>query len=195
MKLEKLTPLVRPHYAFPTESVEQFESERLAFERALDPRDIIEQMQVDDVAYHNWKVSQRRRMAFAVFRAALIEVLYDLLVNELGAVTPTDAPTLINRWVHADASAKSEILEILRKHGLDEPVIEAEAFGRCSGKLAAIEQSEASHGSRRDKALPNFAFYRQMIARQSRQPADTSREGGEFTRLEHLHDKEDARGH
>ena len=195
MKREKLMPLEGARYLLPTESAEQCENARLAFERALKPRDIIEQMQVDDLAYHNVKLNQRRRIAIAIFREALIHQLYDVLVNELGAVKPADASTLVSRWAQADANARVEVLEILKKYGVDEAALEAEAFVRCSGKLAAVEQSAASHGSRRDKALPNLAFYREMIARQSKRPDDISLERGELTRTERLHEREDPRGH
>jgi hypothetical protein len=195
MKRGKLALLGRARNVLPTESAEQFESEHLAFERAINPRDRIEQMHVEDLAHHNWKVSQRRRISFAVFRETLIEVLYDLLVNQLGALKSADASILIDQWAQADVNAKAEVLEILNKHGLDEPAIEAEAFSRCSGKLATIEQSEASHASRRDKTLPNLAFYREMLARQTRQPVDTSPEEGEFTRIEHVRDRGETRGH
>lgn len=195
MKREKLAALKSARYVLPTESAELFESERLAFESVLSPNDIIEQMQVEDLVYHNWKISQQRRIAFAIFREALGEVLYDLLVKELHAIEHSDARILINRWVRADASAKIEVLKILEKHGLDEPAIEAEAFVRCSAKLVAIEHSAASHGSRRDKALPSLAFYREMIARQSKQPVDALPEAGEIARFERVHEREDTRGH
>jgi hypothetical protein len=87
------------------------------------------------------------------------------------------------------------VIEILERYGLDETAIEAAAFIRCSGKLAAVEQSEASHASRRDKTLPNLAFYREMIARPSQQRTEQSLEVEELARIENVREGEDRRGH
>jgi len=182
-------------YVLPTESAEHFESERLAFESAIKPRDKIEQMHVEDISYYNLKTSQRRHFAFAILKAALIEALYDLLTRQLGAMDRSNAQLLVERWAKDDANAKSEVVEILERYGLDETAIEAEAFICCSGKLAAVEQSEASHASRRDKTLPNLAFYREMIARQSQQGTGRLLEVEELARIENVGEGEDRRGH
>src|SRR5579863_1875204 len=165
----------------PTESAEQFEREHLAFESAIKPRDRVEQMQVEDIAYHDLKVSQRRRIAFGIFKEALIRVLYDLLAKRLRVLKDTDAGILVNRWAAGDADAKADVHAILEAHGFDETSIEAEAFSRCSDELAAVERSEASHARQRDKTLPSLAFYREMMARQSQQSAIGSLENREVT--------------
>jgi hypothetical protein len=195
MKHEKAAPPKRAHYVLPTESAEQFESERLAFENAIEPRDKIEQMLVEDIAHHNWKISQRRRLAIAIFKAALTDALFDLLTYQLGACDHDDAQTLVRRWAEGEATAKAEVVEILGRYGLDETVIEAEAYQRCHAKLAVVEQSEASHASRRDKVLPNLAFYREMVARQSRERKNPSLEDDRLARIEHITDGENGRGH
>ena len=68
---------------------------------------------------------------------------------------------------------------------LDETAIEADAFVRCCGKLAAVEQSEAAHASRRAKVLPNLAFHREMVARQSQQETNLALEDERVARIEH----------
>ena len=60
MKLERPVLPKPARYVLPTESAEHFESERLAFESAIKPRDKIEQMHVEDISYYNLKTSQRR---------------------------------------------------------------------------------------------------------------------------------------
>ena len=195
MKHEKAAPPKHAHYVLPTESAEQFESEQLAFENAIKPRDKIEQMQVEDISYHNWKISQRRRVGLAIFKEALTEALYDLLTRQLGVRDSGNAQILVERWARGDSGAKVEVIEILKRYGLDETAIEAEAYTRCCGKLAAVEQSEASHASRRDKILPNLAFYREMLARQSQREANLSREDDRLARIEHMTSGEDRRGH
>jgi hypothetical protein len=195
MKRERTAQPKRACYVLPTESAEQFDSEHLAFENAIKPRDKIEQMQVEDVAYYNWKTSQRRRIGFAILKAALIDALYDVLTRQLGAIDSVNALVLVERWAKGDAKAKTDVVEILERYGLDETAIEAEAFVRCSSKLAAVEQSEASHASRRDKTLPNLAFYREMLTRQSRNGTDRSLEVEELARIENVRGRENRRGH
>jgi hypothetical protein len=195
LKREKPVLPKRARYVLPTESAEQFESEHLAFENAIKPRDKIEQMLVEDISYQNWKISQRRRFAFAIFKAALIEALYDLLTRQLGVLNSSKAQILVGRWAEGEAAARAEVVEILGRYGLDETAIDAEAFNRCCGKLAVVEQSEASHASRRDKILPNLAFYREMAARQSREEKNLSLEDDQPARIEHSKETVDRRGH
>jgi hypothetical protein len=195
MKSERPVLPRRARFVLPTESAEHFESEHLAFESAIKPRDKIEQMHVEDISYYNLKTSQRRRIGFAILKAALIEALYDLLTRQLGAMDRSNARVLVERWAKGDANAKSEVVAILERYGYDETTIEAEAFSRCSDKLAAVEKSEASHASRRDKTLPNLAFYREMTARQSQQRTDRSLEVEELARIENVREGEDRRGH
>ena len=195
MKHEKAAPPKRARYVLPTESAEQFDSEHLAFENAIRPRDKIEQMLVEDIAYHNWKISQRRRLGLAIFKEALNDALYDLLARQLGALDGDKAQILVRRWAEGEATAKADVVEILGRHGLDETAIEAGAYLRCSRELAALEQSEASHASRRDKFLPNLAFYREMVARQSRQEKNRALEDDQHARIEHIKETEDGRGH
>ena len=76
MKHERGVQPKRARYVLPTESAAQFESEQLAFEKALKPRDKIEQMYVEDLAYHDRKMSERRRIAFAILKAAQTEALF-----------------------------------------------------------------------------------------------------------------------
>jgi hypothetical protein len=195
MKHEKAAPPKRAHYVLPTESAEQFVNEHLAFENAIKPRDKIEQMLVEDIAHHNWRISQRRRLAFAIFKEALTEALHDLLTRQLGALDRLGAQDLVRRWVEGEVTAKAKVVEMLGRHGLDETAIEAEAYLRCSSELATVEQSEASHAARRDKVLPNLAFYREMVARQSRQEKNRSLEDDGPALIEHIKDGEDGRGH
>ena len=195
MKRERSVLPKPARHVLPTESAEHFESEHLAFENAIKPRDKIEQMHVEDISFHNWKISERRRIGVAILKAALFEALYDLLTRQLGAMDRSNAQLLVERWAKGDANAKSEVVEILERFGLDETAIEAEAFIRCSDKLAAVEKSEASHVSRRDKTLPNLAFYREMTARQSQRRTDRSLEVEELARLENVREGEGRRGH
>src|SRR5690349_21234619 len=105
MKKERLLLPKRARYVLPTESAEHFESEHLAFENAIKPRDKIEQMQVEDISFHNWKTLERRRFGFAILKAALIEALYDLLTRQLGAMDPGNAQVLVERWAKDDSKA------------------------------------------------------------------------------------------
>jgi hypothetical protein len=194
MKHERGVQPKRARYVLPTESAAQFEREQLAFEKALKPRDKIEQMYVEDLAYHDWKMSERRRIAFAILKAAQTDALFDLLVRQLEACDSAKAQILVERWAKGDSDAKLEVSKILNMYGLDETAIEADAYVRCCGKLAVVEQSEAAHASRRAKILPNLAFHREMVARQSQQETNLALEDERVARIEHVKESEDS-GH
>ena len=131
MKHERGIRPKRPRYVLPTESAAQLESEQLAFEKVLKPRDKIEQMYVEDLAYHDWKMSERRRIAFAILKAAQTDALFDLLVRQLEACDSAKAQILVERWAKGDSDAKLEVSKILNMYGLDETAIEADAYIRA----------------------------------------------------------------
>src|SRR5689334_259380 len=130
MKRDRAARPKRAGYVLPTESAEQFDIEHLAFENAIKPRDKIEQMQVEDISYHNWKISQRRRIALAIWREATREAVFDLLTRQPGASDDDyeTARMLTRRWALGEATAKAEVIEILARSGRDESAIEAEAY-------------------------------------------------------------------
>jgi hypothetical protein len=190
-----LKSMKHARYVLPTESAEDLETEYLALESAIRPRDKIEEMHLEDIAYHQRKLLERRRFEFAIFKTALSEALFDLLVHRLGALNTESALILVERWTRGDPAAKAEVHDILQSFGHDETTIEAEAYLRCSTKLTAVQQSEAAHALRRDKALPNLAFYREMVLHQRQMNAKRARNGDKVPRLEEVREREQSRGH
>jgi len=167
-----------------TESADEFDAVRDAFEREIKPRGIIERMYVHDICSIVWD----RRCKAVIINAAFSSALEDLLVRlrppgqqDFEAGDP--ARRLAHAWF-TDKAAKKQVLEILGRFDLDESAIEAEAIRRSSSDLELLDRMLTSLESRRNKALGCVAEYRASLAHQLRQSADRVIDGKGVLRLE-----------
>jgi len=173
-----------------TESADEFDALRDAFEQEIKPRGIIEQMYVHDMSAIVWEILRLRRCKVVVinsaFRSALQSLLTQLLrqPGQYGYEVEDEAQTLAQSWF-TDQEAKKQVSEILSRFDLDESAIEAEAIRRSSAELELLERMLTSLESRRDKALGCVAEYRASLAHQLRESADRVIDGKDVLRLEH----------
>jgi hypothetical protein len=177
-----------------TESADEFDALRDAFEREIKPRGIIEQMYVHDICAIVWELLRLRRCKAVIinsaFRGALEHLLVQLL-KEPGQYSynvEDQAETLAHGWF-ADQEAKKQVSEILSRFDLDETAIEAEAIRRSSSDLELLDRMLTSLESRRNKALGCIAEYRASLAHQLRESADRMVDGKDVLQLEHPSDK------
>ena len=124
-----------------TESADEFDALRDAFEREIKPRGIIERMYVHDICSIVWD----RRCKAVIINAAFSSALEDLLVRlrppgqqDFEAGDP--ARRLAHAWF-TDKAAKKQVLEILGRFELDESAIEAEAIRRSSADLELLDRN------------------------------------------------------
>jgi hypothetical protein len=179
-----------------TESAEEFDALRDAFEREIKPRGIIEQMYVHDISCIVWEILRFRRckavIINAAFRSALEELLEQLLRPPgqflYDGQLKEQAQTLAHAWF-TEKEAKNEVSEILSRFDLDESAIEGEAVRRSSANLELLDRMLSSLESRRDKALGCVAEYRASLAHRLRATADRMIDGKGVLRLEHAASK------
>jgi hypothetical protein len=156
-----------------TESVDEFDGLRDAFEREIKPRGIIELMYVHDICAIVWEILRLRCAKAAIinaaFRDALVNILIECLAKPGKMHLRAEATTLAGAWFK-DEQGKKQVAEILNQRGFDEYVIEAEAFRKSSSTLEQLERMLASLEARRNKALRCIDDYR--LAQQLRESSD-----------------------
>jgi hypothetical protein len=169
-----------------TESADEFDALRDAFEQEIKPRGIIEQMYVHDISSIVWEILRLRRCKVVIinsaFRSALQNLLKQLL-REPGQYeydVEDEAEALAQAWF-TDQEAKKQLLS---QFELDESAIEAEAIRRSSSGLELLDRMLISLESRRDKALRCVAEYRASLAHRLREGADRIIDGKDVLRLE-----------
>jgi len=171
-----------------TESAEEFDALRDAFEQEIKPRDIIERMYVHDICSIVWEILRLRRCKVVIINSAFRSALEDLFVElRQPGQQDFDARHEARKLAHAwftDKEAKKEVSEILSKFELDESAIEAQAFRKLSSELELLDRMLTSLESRRDKALCCVAEYRASLAHQLRESADRVIDGKGVLRLE-----------
>jgi len=172
-----------------TESADEFDALRDAFEREIKPRGIIEQMYVHDISSIVWEILRLRRCKLAIINSAFRNALQDLLKQLLRQPgqyehhVKDEAEALVHAWF-TDQEAKEQVSEILSRFRLDESAIEAEAIRKSSSDLELLDGMLASLETRRNKALGCVAEYRASLAHQLRESADRIIDGKDVLRLE-----------
>ena len=171
-----------------TESADEFDALRDAFEQEIKPRDIIERMYVHDICSIVWEILRLRRCKGVVINSAFCSALENLLVQlrqpgqqDFQAREP--ARELAQAWF-TDKEAKNQVSELLSRFDLDESAIEAEAIRKSSSDLELLDGMLASLETRRNKALGCVAEYRASLAHQLRESADRIIDGKDVLRLE-----------
>src|SRR6516162_2169671 len=172
-----------------TESAEEFDALRDAFEREIKPRGIIEQMYVHDISSIVWEILRLRRCKVVIINSAFRSALQSLLkqlVRQPGQYeyqVEGEAEALAQAWF-TDQEAKKQVSEILSRFDLDESAIEAEAIRKSSSDLEVLNRMLTSLESRRNKALGCVAEYRANLAQQLRDSADRIIDAKGVLRLE-----------
>src|SRR6516165_6700498 len=171
-----------------TESADEFDALRDAFEREIKPRGIIERMYVHDICSIVWEILRLRRCKVIIINSAFRSALENLLVQlrqpgqqDFQARDP--ARELAQAWL-TDKEAKNQVSELLSRFDLDESAIEAEAIRKSSSDLELLDRMLTSLESRRNKALGCVAEYRASLAHQLRESADRIIDGKGVLRLE-----------
>jgi hypothetical protein len=172
-----------------TESADEFDALRDAFEQEIKPRGIIVHMYVHDMSSIVWEILRLRRCKVNIINAAFRSALENLLVQLLRQpgqfeLEPGRKERALAQAWFTDKAAKKEILDILDRFGLDESAIEAEAIRQSSADLELIDRMLTSLESRRNKALGCIAEYRASLAQQLRESADRIIDG-KVRQLEH----------
>jgi hypothetical protein len=172
-----------------TESADECDTLRDAFEQEIKPQGIIEQMYVHDISAIVWEILRLRRCKVAIINAAFRSALEDLLrqlLRQPGQGLYNDggeAQDLAHAWF-TDKEAKKAVSEILSQFDLDESAIEAEAIRKSSATLELLDRMLTSLESRRNKALGCVAEYRASLAHQLRESADRIIDGKGVLRIE-----------
>jgi hypothetical protein len=180
-----------------TESADEFDALRDAFEREIKPRGIIEQMYVHDFCSIVWEILRLRRGKAAIinaaFRDALVHVLTECLTKPGKFQLDLDdqVQTLALAWFKNE-QGKKRVAKTLNESGFDEYAIEGEAIRRSSSALELLNRMLASLEARRDKALRCIGEYRDGWGRQLRELSDRMIEGQNVPELVHASSEESA---
>ena len=171
-----------------TESADEFDALRDAFEQEIKPRGIIEQMYVHDFCSIVWEILRLRRgraaIVNAAFRDALVHVLTECLTKpgKLQLDLDDQVQTLALAWFKNE-QGKKRVAKTLNESGFDEYAIEGEAIRRSSSALELLNRMLASLEARRDKALRCIGEYRDGWGRQLRELSDRMIEGQDVPEL------------
>jgi len=108
------------------------------------------------------------------FRTALTQIIGQMHKEPgvlRGMLEKSDEEHLALDWF-ASPQAKTRVADLLKKFGLDESAIEAEAFRKAADDIERIDHLLASAEARRDRALNSIAHYRGDFGARLRESSD-----------------------
>jgi hypothetical protein len=168
-----------------TESENDFAELKKALTRELQPRSIIEQIYVTDIATIVWDVSRLRRCKVAIvnmaFRDALSNLLYRLLGHDPAhrqIIEKAPGDWFLNRKV------RSEVSELLENFHLDQSAIEAEAIRSKFSELEMLDRMLTLHEARFNRTLRSIHDYQDKFGSKVRQAANRLFESDPVIRLD-----------
>jgi hypothetical protein len=173
-----------------TESANEFDAVRDAFEQEIKPRGIIEQMYVHDICAIVWEILRLRRCKVVIINSAFRSALQDLLKQLLRQpgqyeyYVEDEAQALAHAWF-TDEAAKKRVSELLSRVELDG----SGSHQKLSSHLELLDRILTSLESRRNKALGCVAEHRASLAHQLRESAERIIDGKGVLPLEHVSSK------
>ena len=155
-----------------TESLESFEAFANEMMDYIKPNGIIEETLVHDVIDTTWHIMRLQRSRSAMINIAYPEAIKKLLDEELSVVDEFQADHLAQNWLILPA-VKQEVLKALKRFGLDEIAIEAQAMAILASDLEAHDRTLTSLEARRNKTLRLLAEIQANVASRTRKMLDT----------------------
>jgi hypothetical protein len=130
---------------------------------AVRPKDVIEEMIVRDVAYHDWEMLRLRRIKSGLFASGLQTSLVAILLSS-PKMRESKARDLARRFVAGDSSATKEVDKTLASVGLSIDAAMANTMTVRLQKFEAIERLMASAEARRHAAMRELERRRSALA-------------------------------
>jgi hypothetical protein len=189
---QSMNQQVEQSYSLPcltiTESSDELASLCEQVDDEIKPTGFIERMYVGDVIALTWDILRLRRSKTGIINGAFLAALQGILQQLLcrrdyeGLDHMHAAEDLARGWFENER-ARTKVAKLLRRFGLDEAAVEAEAFRLRAEELERFDRMLALAEVRRDKALRSIADFRQSLAEQIKQSTDRILENDEVPRL------------
>src|SRR2546423_11407367 len=168
-----------PPHLLITESADEFALLRDGLYEEIQPKGIIEQTYVDDLAVIIWETLRVRRYRTIIINSAYREALQGVLETLLfrddfedGFEHGKAAEKLAYGWFE-DKKARAQVSKVLRAFGLDEGSIEAEAFRSRAEDLERLDHMLTVLEVRRERILRFIGEEPRSLSTQLRQRTDS----------------------
>jgi len=172
-----------------SKSSDEFASMCEQVNQEIKPTGFIERMYAEDVIALTWDIRRLRRSKTGIINGAFLAALQGILEQLL---CPRDfdarfqheqaAEDLARGWFK-NKTSKAQVATLLRKFGLDEGAIEAEAIRLRAEDLERMDRMLALVEIRRDKALHYVEDYQESLGNRIKRSTDRILENDEVPRL------------
>lgn len=167
-----------------TESRDDFVSFRVELTREINPRGIMEEIFVAELAAHTWEISRLVRCRTLIVNMAFERALVTLLSRIVDSDDEEECAALARDWF-SDPKAKARVSDLLASIQLDEAAIVAQATRNVFDDLQRLDRMSCLQQALRDKLLRSLVKFRksfaiqieEAIARIEERPSRVSRPG------------------
>jgi hypothetical protein len=135
--------------------------------KAIRPANIVDWLQLKDIADYSWEVFRLQRFKGATVdlarRRAVESVLRTLLPHVATSSKVADEVTRLSHGWFTDPKTKGEAMAILKLFGLTPEVVDAEAFVASNQKLQGIDEMLGIAAVRRDASAREIERRREAV--------------------------------
>jgi hypothetical protein len=154
-----------------SESADEYTSLYNKLVEEIGPQGPIEAVYVEEITALIWDIQRLRNCKVSVIHQMSRRALESLLTELLTIHKKIKADALAKSWFE-DAAAREEVSGILKRFGLDESAIEAEAIRLASDQLEWLDKALVLATSRLDRSLRFVKSYRVGFADDLRRQSD-----------------------
>lgn len=145
---------------------------------AVEPRDVIEEIWVRDISDNLWEILRLRRLKAKLMHSASRLELAEALRRLTGKPSVSD---LIDGWARRDAAMVEKVNAVLKRAGLDQEAILAQALEVKLDTFERIDRMIMQSEARRNLILREIDRHRDVLAQRLRDAAAI--EDAEFTKI------------
>ncbi len=141
---------------------------RIAALEAIQPRDAIEAVWLQDFISYTWESMRLRRLKMEIVTGAQKTTLYNIL-NSLptGELTFVAQKELIRNWAKQESAAIDEVDRLLKSLGQSMDNVVTAAFRNQLDDIEQIEKLIGHYDQRRDNAIKELEKRRDTLARRA----------------------------
>jgi hypothetical protein len=161
-----LKALLGPPPLLEGEDAGAFEDLYERFRSVVTPRDFLEEVWVRDIVDIIWGMFRLKRLKAALMRAYADEGIKKLLGS---AIPGLFSDHIVKRWARRDRNAVEEVDEVLKRAGMDQEGIAAQAIAARVSVFESIERMIMQGESRRNAMLREIDRHRDGIAQRLRE--------------------------
>ena len=172
---EEVRALLGPSWIIEGEDPERYEELLAAVGAAVQPKDLIDWLLVNDIVALTWEIQRTRWQRDSLMRTALktaMEIKLGWVLHRVERDDAENAHQLTWDWLNGDTKATKRVDELLAMTGLTTADVAAQSLSEHVRKFDGLDAQNQRHEDRRDALLQQIERRRSGWAKQVKRASE-----------------------